>query len=145
VRQLPPEVCIHGSGCDVRLLRVWEPGVAGEGAVDGVDGANAVAVGAEEVGADAAVSGEGGEGVPVAGDGLMSFGAFEGLLRGVVCPGYGEVSGEGEDLVGLVGESAGEGVSGVVALGPGAVSVGGAFPLVPWRHRLLRRGGVGDT
>jgi hypothetical protein len=48
--------------------------------VDGVDGANAVVVGAEEVGADAAVSGEGGECVPVAGDGWMSFGAFEGLV-----------------------------------------------------------------
>ena len=31
--------------------------------------------------------GEGGQGVPVAGDGLMSFGAFEGLFAGVVCPG----------------------------------------------------------
>jgi hypothetical protein len=30
----------------------------------------------------------------------MSFRASEGLLGGVVCPGHGEVSGEGEDLVG---------------------------------------------
>jgi hypothetical protein len=38
-----------------------EPGVAGEGVVDGVDGADAVVVGAEEVGAAAAAVGEGGE------------------------------------------------------------------------------------
>ena len=51
-----------------------EPGVAGEGVVDGVDGADAVVASADEVGADAAVVGEGGQCVPVAGDGL-------GLLR----------------------------------------------------------------
>ena len=67
--------------------------------MDGVDGADAVVVGADEVGADAAVVGECGEGVPVAGDGLMSFGAFEGLFTGVVGPGHGEVAGEGPDLV----------------------------------------------
>ena len=54
----------------------------------------------------------------------MSFGTFEGLLTGVVCPGHGEVSGEGEDLLGLVTQAGGEGVSGVVALGPVAVLVG---------------------
>ena len=80
---------------------------------------NAVTAGAEEVGADAAVSGEGGQRVPVAGDGLMSFGAFESLLAGVVCPGHGEISGEGPDLVGFVVEAGGEVVSGVVAFGPG--------------------------
>jgi hypothetical protein len=59
--------------------------------VDGVDRGDVVAAGADEVGADAAVSGEGGQRVPVAGDGLVSFGAFEGLLGGVVRPGHGEV------------------------------------------------------
>jgi hypothetical protein len=97
--------------------------------VDGVDGANAVAAGADEVGADAAVSGEGGQGVPVAGDSLMSFGALEGLLTGIVCSGHGEVSGEGPDLLGLVVEAFGEVVSGVVAVGPVAVAVGGDAPL----------------
>ena len=53
--------------------------------MDGVDG-TVVAAGADEVGADAAVPGEGGQGVPVAGDDLVSFRAFEGLLRGVVSP-----------------------------------------------------------
>lgn len=41
-----------------------EPGVAGECVVDGVDGADAVVAGADEVGATAAVVGEGGESVP---------------------------------------------------------------------------------
>jgi hypothetical protein len=76
--------------------------------VDGVDGAGAVVTGADEVGAAAAVFGECGESVPVAGDRLMSFGAFEGLFGGVVRPGHGEVSGEGPDLVGLVVEAFGE-------------------------------------
>jgi hypothetical protein len=48
-----------------------------------------VVAGADQVGAAAAVLGEYGESVPVAGDGLMSFGAFEGLLGDVVCPGHG--------------------------------------------------------
>jgi hypothetical protein len=93
--------------------------------MDGVDGADVVVAGADQVGADAAVVGEGGQRGPVAGDGLMSFRAFEGLLTGIVGPGYGEVSGEGEDLVGFGGQAFGEGVSGVVALGPGSVAVGG--------------------
>jgi len=100
---------------------VWGARVAGEGVVDGVDGANAVAAGADEVGADAAVSGEGGQGVPVAEDSLMSFGAFEGLLTGIVCSGHGEVSGEGPDLLGLVVEAFGEVVSGVDSSNPAAV------------------------
>src|SRR5947209_14282122 len=106
-----------------------QPGIAFEGGVDGVDRGDVVAAGADEVGADAAVSGEGGQRVPVAGDGLVSFGAFEGLLGGVVRPGHGEVSGEGPDLLGFGGKSAGEGVSGMVAVGPVAVLVGGDSPL----------------
>ena len=46
--------------------------------------------------------------MPVAGDGLVSFRAFEGLLGGVVRPGHGEVSGEGPDLFGLVTQAGGE-------------------------------------
>ena len=64
--------------------------------MDGVDG-TVVAAGADEVGADAAVPGEGGQGVPVAGDDLVSFRAFECLLAGVVGPGHREVAGEGPD------------------------------------------------
>jgi hypothetical protein len=45
--------------------------------VDGIDGVHTVVAGADEVGADAAVVGQGSQGVPVAGDGLMSFGVFE--------------------------------------------------------------------
>jgi hypothetical protein len=66
--------------------------------------------------------------MPIAGDSLMSLGAFEGLLAGVVGRGHGEVAGEGEDLVGLVVEAFGEGVSGVVARMPVAVAVGGDAP-----------------
>jgi hypothetical protein len=66
--------------------------------------------------------------MPVARDGLMSFGAFEGLLAGVVGPGHGEISGEGPDLVGVVVQAGGEGVSRVVALGPLPVPVGGDAP-----------------
>ena len=57
------------SGCDP-----GEPGVAGEGLVDGVDGADAVTAGAGEVGADAQVVAEGVGGAPVPGDGLVRFG-----------------------------------------------------------------------
>ena len=55
----------------------WEPGFAGEGCVDGVGGADAVSSCADQVGADPAVVGErGGGGVPVSGDGLVSFRAL---------------------------------------------------------------------
>jgi hypothetical protein len=97
-------------------------------AVWSVDGANAVVAGADQVGAAAAVVGDGGQCVLVAGDGLMWFGAFEGLFAGVVRPGHGEVAGEGPDLVGFVVEAGGEVVSGVVALGSVAVAVGGDAP-----------------
>jgi hypothetical protein len=49
-----------------------EPGVAEQGGVDGVDGAQAVVARGGEVAADAAVAGERGGGVPVSGDSLMS-------------------------------------------------------------------------
>jgi hypothetical protein len=85
--------CGGGWGC---------PGIAGEGLVDGVDGAESVVVCAGEVGADSAESGEGGGGVPVAGDFLVQVGAFQRLLAGVVDPGHGERGGEQPDLVGLL-------------------------------------------
>ena len=97
--------------------------------MDGVDGADVVAAGVDQVGTDTAVRREGAQRVPVAGDGLMSFRALEGLLGGVVRPGHGEVSGEGPDLFGLVTQAGGEVVSGMVALGPVAVAVGGDAPL----------------
>ena len=111
----------RGYGCG-------EPGAAREGIVDGVDGADVVAAGTDQVGTDAAVCRECGKGVPVAGDGLMSFRTFEGLFGGVVGPGHGEVSGEQRDLLGLVTQACREVVSGVVALGPVAVTVGGDSP-----------------
>ena len=58
----------------------------------------------------------------------MSFRSFEGLLTGVVCPGHGEISGEGPDLVGFGGQAAGEGISGMVAACPVAVLVGDDSP-----------------
>jgi hypothetical protein len=44
-------VSIHGLGCDVTPLRVWGARGCGEGVVDGVDGADAVVAGADQVGA----------------------------------------------------------------------------------------------
>ena len=57
--------------------------------MDGVGGADAVSACADKVGAHPAVVGEGRPGVPVPGDGLMAFRAFDGLLRGVVRPSRG--------------------------------------------------------
>jgi hypothetical protein len=51
--------------------------------VDGVGGADAMPACADEVGAHPAVIAEGGMGVPVPGDGLVAFRAFDGLLRRV--------------------------------------------------------------
>ena len=62
--------------------------------MDGVGGADAVSACAEEVGPDPAVVAESGVGVPVPGDGLVPFRAFDRLLRGVIRPGDGEVTGE---------------------------------------------------
>src|SRR5215207_6262607 len=85
--------------------------------------------GTDQVGARAAVSGEGGRSVPVPGHFLMQFGAFECLLAGVVRPGHGEYGGEQPDLVGLGRESSGEVVAGMVAFGPVAVPVGALSPV----------------
>jgi hypothetical protein len=73
------------------LHRCGEPGIAGEGGMAGVDGLNAVIGGTDQVRAGVAVSGEV---VRVCSPRrrLGSFRAFEGLLAGIVCPGYGEVA-----------------------------------------------------
>jgi hypothetical protein len=52
--------------------------------VDGVDGLDAVVAAGRQVGADAAVAGEGCQGMPVARDRLMAFRSFDRLLTGVV-------------------------------------------------------------
>jgi hypothetical protein len=70
--------------------------------VDGLDGADAVVAGADQVGADLAVPAGGGQGVPVAGDLLVEFWVFECAFAGVVGPGHGEVVAPQPDLVGLV-------------------------------------------
>ena len=107
----------------------WHPGVAGEGVVDGVDGAVSVVAGAGEVGAHGAEPAQGGRGVPVAGDFLVQFGAFQRLLRRVVRPGHGEHCREQPHLAGFVGEACGEGVAGMPAFAvPVAVPVGGLSP-----------------
>jgi DDE superfamily endonuclease len=86
----PFTVCLRemGSGCG------GEPGSAGECCVDGVDGSDAVAACAGQVGADAEVGSEGVGAVPVSRDGLVPFGAAECLFGGVVRPGDREVLGE---------------------------------------------------
>jgi len=97
--------------------------------VDGVDGADAVAAGAGQVGADAQIVAEGVGAVPVAGDGLVSLRAPERLFGGIVRPWDCEVSGEQPDLFGFVLEALGEGVAGVVSLVPVAMPVGGDAPV----------------
>ena len=77
-----PEPC--GSDGSVMLggYGYRQPGLAGEGGVDSVDGADAVAACADQVGTHPAVAGKRGAGVPVSRDGLVSFRALECLLRG---------------------------------------------------------------
>ena len=97
--------------------------------MDGVDGAVSVVAGAGEVGAHGAEPAQGDRGVPVAGDFLVQFWAFQRLLRRVVRPGHGKHCREQPHLAGFVGEALGEGVAGVVALAvPVAVPVGGLSP-----------------
>ena len=57
-----------------------EPGLAGEGAADCVEGGVPVGGGGVEVAADPAPAGEGVLGVPVPGDGLVPFGGFRAAL-----------------------------------------------------------------
>ena len=97
--------------------------------MDGVDGAVSVVAGAGEVGAHGAEPAQGGRGVPVAGDFLVQFWAFQRLLRRVVRPGHGKHCREQPDLVDFVGEALGEGVAGMPAFAvPVAVPIGGLSP-----------------
>src|SRR5262249_2882760 len=85
---------------------------------DGVDRGDAVGHGAVEVAPDAAPAGEGGQGVPVAGDGLVALGGLGAPLRDVVRPVRAEVAGEQPDLLFVVPQPAGEAVAGVIAVVP---------------------------
>ena len=69
-----------------------------------------------EVGLDQAPAVEGLVGLPVAGDGLMSFGGLDAAFGGVGGPVHVEVGGEVPDLLGIVAQPAGQGVAGVVAV-----------------------------
>ena len=74
--------------------------------------------GGAEVTADAAPPGEGGQGMPVAGDGLVAFRGFRAALGHVIRPADGEDSGEQEGLLLIVPQPGTEGVSGVVPVMP---------------------------
>ena len=80
-------------------------GVSREGVADSVECGDAVG-GRIQVAADAAPAGEGGEGVPVARDGLVAFRGFRAALGDVVRPVHGEVAGEREDLLFAVAQPA---------------------------------------
>ena len=71
-------------------------------------GGDAVGGGGVQVAPDAAPAGEGGERVPVAGDGLVALGGFRAALGDVVRPVHGEVAGEQEDLFLVVAQPAAE-------------------------------------
>jgi len=60
--------------------------MSGERGVDGVDGPDAVVAAGDQVGAHAAVAGQGSQRVPVPGDGLVPFWSLDGLFAGVVRP-----------------------------------------------------------
>jgi len=51
--------------------------MSGERGVDGVDGPDAVVAAGDQVGAHAAVAGQGSQRVPVPGDGLVPFASFD--------------------------------------------------------------------
>ena len=70
--------------------------------------------GGVEVAADAAPAGEGGQGMPVAGDGLMALGGFRAALGTLFVQLHGEVPGEQEDLFPVVAQPGPQRVSGVV-------------------------------
>jgi hypothetical protein len=74
--------------------------------------------GGVQVAPDTAPAGEGGEGVPVAGDCLVALGGFRAALRDIVRPVHGEVAGEQEDLLLVVAQLAAQRVAGVVSLVP---------------------------
>ena len=67
-----------------------------------------------EVAAQAAPAAEGGQGMPVAGDGLVPLRGFRSAFRDVIRPAHGEDSGEQEDLFLVFAQPGAEGVAGVV-------------------------------
>jgi hypothetical protein len=73
-----------------------------------------VVAGCGEVGVDQAPSSQGLVGLPVPGDGLVSFGGFDSAFGGVGGPLDAEVGGEQPDLVGVLGQPGREGVGGVL-------------------------------
>ena len=79
--------------------------------------------GGVEVAADAAPAGEGALGMPVSGDGLVPFRAFDGPLGAVAGPLDGGFAGEQPDLL-------------FVLLQPAAEGVAGWFPSCQSRSRL---------
>jgi len=70
--------------------------------------------GVVEVAPYPAPAGEGGEGVPVAGDGLVALGGFGSALEDIIRPVHGEVAGEKEDLLLVVAQPAAQRIAGVV-------------------------------
>ena len=74
--------------------------------------------GGVEVASDAAPAGEGGERMPVAGDGLVALGGFRAAFGDVGCPVHGEVAGEQEDLLLILAQPAAQRVAGMVPLVP---------------------------
>src|SRR6266498_4546468 len=110
-----PGYAVAGSGSQ---------GVSGQGTGDGVQDGEAVVAGRGEVGLDQAPAVQGLVGLPVSGDGLMSFGGFDAAFGGGGGPVHIDVGGEVPDLRGVGVEPGGQGERGVVAVGvPVAVQV----------------------
>src|SRR5437762_8213714 len=80
--------------CSGRSGERRQPGFAGEGSGYSVKRGEAVGGSGVEVAADAAPAGEGGLGVPVAGDGLVPLGGLGALLGDVVRPLHGGLAGK---------------------------------------------------
>ena len=95
------------------------PGFPGDGAADGVECGDAVGGGGVEVAAQAAPAGEGGQGMPVAGHGLVAFRGFRSALRDVIRPADGEAR-VNRKTCSFFHQPGAEGVAGVV---PAAVPV----------------------
>jgi hypothetical protein len=77
-----------------------------------------VVPGGVEVAADAAPADEGALGVPVSGDGLVPFRAFDGPLGAVAGPLDGELAGEQPGLLLVLLQPTAQGVAGVVPVVP---------------------------
>ena len=74
--------------------------------------------GGVEIASDAAPPGEGGERMPLAGDGLVALGGFGAALGDVGRPVHGEIAGEQEDLLFVAAQPAAQRVAGVVPVLP---------------------------